>query len=272
MPHDASSPLSFSPFDHMSAGLLLTLHGDLAALLLRKYRPDAEIRYPLSRQASIKDILEAVGIPHTEVGAIEKQTEQLRFSYLPEPGEKFDIHPIPAGAAALQPSVLRPDPPAVVRFLVDINVARLASLLRMAGFDTVSVSEAEEVTSKREIALFSARSGRILLSRDKELLKHREVTFGRLVRNQESTAQLYEIVDFYGLQSGLAPFSRCLRCNGLLQVVDKERVMDRLEPLTKKYYYNFRQCGSCSQVYWKGSHHERMIALLEPIMADPGKC
>ncbi len=220
----------------------------------------------MSRQASIKDILEAVGLPHTEIGAIEKQTQQLDFSYLPEPGEKFDIHPVPAGAAALQPSVLRPDPPAEVRFLVDINVARLAGLLRMAGFDTVSVGEAEEGASKREIALHCARSGRILLSRDKELLKHREVTFGRLVRNQNSTLQLYEIVDFYGLRSDLTPFSRCLRCNGLLKPVDKQRVMDQLEPLTKKYYHRFRRCGSCSQIYWKGSHHERMIALLNPIM------
>ena len=255
----------------MSADLLLILHGDLADLLLRHYRPETEVHYQLLRHASIKDILEAVGIPHTEIGAIEKHAQQLDFSYLPEPGEKYDIYPVPTGAAALQPSLLRPDPPAEIRFLVDINVARLAGLLRMAGFDTVSLRESEKVPCKREIAQQGAHSGRIILSRDKELLKHREVTFGRLVRNQDPASQLYEIVCFYGLQSGLAPFSRCLRCNGLLQEVDKERVMDRLEPLTKKYYYNFRQCGSCSQVYWKGSHHERMIALLEPIMADPGK-
>jgi uncharacterized protein with PIN domain len=251
--------------------LLLTLHGDLPHLLLRQYRPDTEIHYPLSRQASIKDILEAVGIPHTEIGGIEKGSRQLDFSYLPQPGEKLGIYPVPAGAAALQPSLLRPDPPTEIRFLVDINVARLASLLRMAGFDTVSIGEAEHVPAKREIALQSARTERIILSRDKELLKHREVTFGRLVRNQDPTARLYEIVSFYGLHSDLLPFSRCLRCNGMLEPVDKERVMDQLEPLTKKYYYRFRRCGACSQVYWKGSHHERMIALLAPIMADPGR-
>jgi uncharacterized protein with PIN domain len=254
------------PADH----LLLTMHGDLPDLLLRQYRPDTEIHYPLSRQASIKDILEAVGIPHTEIGAIGKESRQLDFNYLPGPGEKLDIYQVPAGAAALQPSLLRPDPPTEIRFLVDINVARLAGLLRMAGFDTVSTGEAENVPTKREIAQQSTRSGRIILSRDKELLKHREVAFGRLVRTQEPKAQLYEIVSFYGLQSDLVPFSRCLRCNGMLEPVDKQRVMDRLEPLTKKYYHRFRRCESCSQIYWKGSHHEKMIALLEPIMADPG--
>ena len=248
--------------------LLLTLHGDLPDLLLRQYRPGTEIHYPLSRQASIKDILEAVGIPHTEIGGIETGSRQLDFSYQPTPGERLDIYPVPAGGLGLQPSLLRPDPPADIRFLVDINVARLAGLLRMAGFDTASAGEAENVPTKRELARQSARTGRIILSRDKELLKHREVDFGRLVRNQDPSVQLYEIVDFYGLRPDLVPFSRCLRCNGLLEPVDKERVMDRLEPLTKRYYYNFKRCGACSQIYWKGSHHERMIALLAPIMAD----
>ncbi|MBT8329690.1 MAG: Mut7-C ubiquitin/RNAse domain-containing protein [Desulfofustis sp.] len=247
--------------------LQLTLHGDLADLLLRQYRQDTEIRYPLSRRASIKDILEAMGIPHTEIGGIQKAAQQLDFSYLPEPGEKLNIYPVPAGPAALQPSVLRPDPPTGIRFLVDINVARLAVLLRMAGFDTVSLREEENVPGKREVAQQSRCSGRIILSRDKELLKHREVAFGRLVRTQDPKVQLYEIVDLYGLRSNLEPFSRCLRCNGLLIAVHKQRVMDQLEPLTKKYYYNFMKCGSCSQVYWKGSHHEKMIALLKPIMA-----
>ena len=90
--------------------LLLTLHGDLSDLLLRQYRPDTEIHYPLSRQASIKDILEAVGIPHTEIGGIEKGSRQLDFSYLPQPGEKLGIYPVPAGAAALQPSLRRQRP------------------------------------------------------------------------------------------------------------------------------------------------------------------
>ena len=248
--------------------LLLLLHGDLPALLLRQYRPQTRIRYPLSRRASIKDIIEAVGIPHTEIGAIEKKGSQLDFNYLPEPGEKLDIYPVAAGAAATAPSLLRAGPPEGHRFLVDINVARLAGLLRLAGFDTDSVRDWERTPAKREIARQSSDSGRILLSRDRELLKHREVDYGRLVRAHYPTAQLYEIVHLFGLHSELAPFSRCLRCNGLLEEVDKQSVMERLEPLTKKYYFSFRRCGSCTQIYWKGSHHEKMKALLRPITAE----
>ena len=138
----------------------------------------------------------------------------------------------------------------------------------MAGFDTDSVLDWGRPPTKREIARTSRASGRILLSRDKELLKHREVSFGRLVRAQDPTSQLYEIVDLFGLHSDLAPFSRCLRCNGLLEPVDKQSVMDRLEPLTKRYYHSFRRCGACTQIYWKGSHHQKMMALLTPIMVD----
>ena len=211
-------------------------------------------------------IIEAVGIPHTEIGAIEKGALQLDFSYLPQPGDRLEIYAVAAGPTATEPSVLRPDPPAGFRFLVDINVARLTGLLRMAGFDTVSVVDLPKPCSKRDIALESSSSDRILLSRDKELLKHREVTFGRLVRTQDPTAQLYEIVGFYDLLSHLTTFSRCLKCNGLLAPVSKETVVHRLEPLTKRYYHSFRKCGSCSSIYWRGSHHERMLDLLKPIL------
>jgi uncharacterized protein with PIN domain len=248
--------------------LRLSLHGDLKDLLHRRYRQDALLHYPLSRSASIKDILEAVGIPHTEIGAIYKGALQLAFNYLPLPGDQLEIYGVTAGPAAAEPSVLRPRAPGDFRFLVDINIARLAGLLRMTGFDTVSVRDLPHSYSKRDIARKSRTSGRILLSRDKELLKHREVAFGRLVRTQDPTAQLIEIVRFYGLRSRLAPFSRCLKCNGLLAPVSKETVVHRLEPLTKRYYHSFRQCGSCSSIYWRGSHHERMLQLLEPVLTD----
>ena len=246
--------------------LLLTLHGDLPTLLLRKYRQDAVVHYSLTRTASIKDIIEAVGIPHTEVGTLEIKGRLLDFSYIAQPGNQIEVYGVVPGPAASQPSLLRPRPPVGFRFMVDINIARLAGLLRMAGFDTVSVLESPELGTKRDIAIACSSSDRILLSRDKELLKHREVVFGRLVRTQEPAAQLTEIVDFYGLHTELVPFSRCITCNGLLHAVDKETVIHRLEPLTKKYYHSFRCCDSCGSIYWRGSHHERMLKLLKPIL------
>ncbi len=226
------------------------------------------IQYELSRRASIKDIIEAVGIPHTEIGSIEKGSLQLDFNYIPQPGDHLDIRAIPAGSAATEAGLLRPRPLSACRFIVDINVARLARLLRLAGFDTISVSGAANSVSKRDIAEASGASGRILLSRDKELLKHRAVTFGRLIRSADPKTQLYEIIDFYGLRTEIAPFSRCLKCNDVLAPVAKETIVHRLEPLTKRYYHSFKCCGSCSSIYWRGSHHQRMLDILTPVMSD----
>jgi len=248
--------------------LRLAIHGDIRDLLQRKFRQDSVIDYALSRSASIKDIIEAMGIPHTEIGSIEKGADQLDFSYIPVPGDHLDIHAPAAGSGPTEATVLRPLPLASCRFLVDINVARLARLLRMAGIDTESVLDAADLNCKRDIAEASAASGRILLSRDKELLKHREVTFGRLVRTQDSSSQLSEIINFYNLQSEVSPFSRCLKCNDILAPVAKQSVVHRLEPLTKRYYHSFKRCTSCSSIYWRGSHHQRMRDLLEPILAD----
>jgi hypothetical protein len=248
--------------------LSLAVHGDIRDLLQRKFRQDSIIHYALSRNASIKDIIEAIGIPHTEIGAIEKGADQLDFSYIPQPGDQLDIRPIRAGSAPTEPTFLRPQPLACCRFMVDINVARLTSLLRLAGFDTESVSESAQLHSKRDIAEASAATGRILLSRDKELLKHREVTFGRLVRAQDPQSQLYEIIKIYGLRPEVSPFSRCLKCNDTLVPVTKESVVHRLEPLTKKYYHSFKRCGSCLSIYWQGSHHQAMLDLLTPILPE----
>ncbi len=256
----------------MSAGkddlLRLVVHGNIRDLLQRKFRQDSVIHYALSRNASIKDIIEAMGIPHTEIGAIEKGSEQLDFSYLPQPGDQLDIRPPQAGSAPTEATFLRPQPLACCRFMVDINVARLARLLRMVGFDTESVSDSTQLNSKRDLAKASAATGRILLSRDKELLKYREVTFGRLVRAQDPPSQLYEIINFYGLRSEVSPFSRCLKCNDALVPVTKESVVHRLEPLTKKYYHKFKRCGSCLSIYWQGSHHQAMLDLLTPILPE----
>lgn len=254
--------------DAKNEQLRLNFHGDLQELLLKESRQQKELHYPLLRKASIKDIIEALGIPHTEVGSITKASRQLDFSYIPQPGDNLDITANSAQFPPTRPTVLRPVPLPSYRFLVDVNVARLAGLLRMVGLDTVSVLEVPELVSKRDVAEAGAASRRILLSRDRELLKLREAIFGRLVRTQQPVEQLTEVITFYRLAKLMSPFSRCLKCNHLLDPVSKEAVIDLLEPLTKKYYHVFKQCSSCSSIYWKGSHHARMLETIAPLVQD----
>jgi hypothetical protein len=247
-----------------TAHLLLEFHGDVPDLLNRVPEKNNTIIYPLSRRASIKDILESLGVPHTEVGKIILNGVEQRFEKIAENGEHFEIHPLSPALPPTEATILRPNPlKTCCIFLVDINVGRLAGLLRMAGFDAESV---DKESTSRTIVEKAIREGRILLTRNKDLLKHRELVYARLVRNQDPDLQLREIINLYSLENLLQPFTRCISCNGLLADVKKEDIIDRLLPLTKKYFNRFRICTACNKIYWHGSHHEKMKEKLELIV------
>ncbi len=239
---------------------MLTLHfdGALQQLLPREYRSKGRVEYPLTRRASIKDIIESLHIPHTEIFTITGGNRELSFSHVPGAGEKISLHAFPNGVDVTQPTFLRPTPLPEAAFSVDINVGRLARLLRMAGLNTWYDTKLTE----KELAGQSAAHGRILLSRNRDLLQRKCITWGRLVRAEMPEQQLTEIISLYGLHRHIAPFSRCLECNALLQSVDKSAIVDRLEPLTRKYYHRFKRCPDCNRIYWQGSHHHRMQKII----------
>jgi hypothetical protein len=136
----------------------------------------------------------------------------------------------------------------------------------MAGFDTCYLKSVPD----SELAEVARQEGRILLSKDKDLLKRKMITFGRLVREVTPEKQLCEIIELYGLKQMLQPFSRCLRCNNVLQPVEKQKILDRLEPLTIKYYNSFYMCGRCRNIYWPGSHREKMVTTLNHCLDSHG--
>lgn len=244
------------------APLVLTFHGDTVELLHPRANKENQIVYPLHRRASIKDIIESLGIPHSEVGAIFENDREVVFETVPKGGDHFHIHPIIHTLCPTAASLLRPLPLALYSFMVDINVSKLVNLLRMAGFDACTVPHG----SNRHIANQAVLQKRILLTRNRELLKHRNVVFGRLIRNQEPFKQLAEIINLYNIKAQIIPFSRCMKCNGILKNVEKEEIIDMLLPLTKKYYSTFVQCGRCRNIYWRGSHHEKMVQKIHSLM------
>jgi uncharacterized protein len=247
----------------LTARLLLTFHGDTLALLRKKPDSNGTIAYPLSRRASIKDILESLGLPHTEVGRIVLNGQEQTFLKIAEEGEHFEIHPLTLAMPPTIPTLLRPTPLTACIFLVDINVRRLAGLLRMAGIDAEAVDPESTDSANVQRAI---DENRILLTRNREILKQSRLVFGRLVRSENPDHQLREIIDFYQLHNQLRPFSRCIACNGLLIEVAKDAIIDHLLPLTKKYYSQFNQCAGCGKIYWHGSHHDKMTAKLNRIL------
>ncbi len=121
-----------------------------------------------------------------------------------------------------------------------------------------------------ELASLAREERRCLLTRDRGLLMRAAVTHGYCLRSEVPAQQAVEVVHRFDLAGRLAPFSRCVRCNGQLLQVDKAAVQHRLETGTRTRYDVFRECASCGRLYWKGSHHASLIALVDGIRLSAG--
>lgn len=238
--------------------IILYFHGDLSSLLRRQWRDNKRVAIPVERAASIKDVVESFGLPHTEVGRLQVDDVEIDFNHLIARPCRIDIWPVTIPWSVLEPSVLRPEPLPQIHFLVDANVSKLARLLRMAGFDATTNLHLED----DELAVYAKKERRILLSKDRGLLMRRNVVFGRIIRAIEPLAQFKEIINLLALHSQMHPFSRCLLCNCPLKPVAKKQINHLLEPLTRRYYNDFSQCPDCEKLYWPGSHVLKMLPLL----------
>jgi len=242
----------------------ILFHGNLKELLASDLVSKEIVHHRLDRRASIKDVIESLGIPHPEIARLTVNGVEVPFSYIVTDRDRVEVWPLSPQYDMFKVSVLRPVPLSINRFVVDVNVGKLAILLRMAGFDTLYHSCLTDV----ELAEISAKKKRILLTRDCSLLKRKKVEFGHLVRESVPEKQLAEIIRLFNLADKAEPFSRCLRCNSLLEKVDKEKVLGRLEPLTRKYFNVFMICGKCDKIYWPGSHRDNMEKYLQVIKRD----
>jgi len=238
--------------------MTLVFHGWLKTLVKKSSSPEGRLEQLLSRRASIKDVVESLGVPHTEVGALHLSSAEIAFSHIAGPEERIEILPHRPPVDLSRPSLLRPESLPVIRFLADANVGKLARKLRMAGFDTAYDPNWPDET----LAEISGAENRILLSKDLGLLKRGKIVYGHLVREIDPRKQLGEILHFYGLHKAIRPYSRCIRCNGILAPAVKEEILHLLEPLTKRYYHAFERCQTCRQIYWSGSHRREMEQLL----------
>lgn len=220
-------------------------------------RRQREFAVSCARSASTKHIIEALGVPHTEVGLILVNGESVGFDRQLHDGDRVAVHPCGAAHGA-NPS-LRRSLPGEPRFVADAHLGGLARLLRMAGFDTLYRNDYRDA----EIAEISAREARILLTRDRELLKLRSLEHGCYVHALDPPQQLAEIVARLELVRFVKPFTRCLACNAPLRAIDKSAVLDRLPPSVRARQARFTTCDHCGRVYWPGSHWQRMQKLLD---------
>ncbi len=223
-----------------------------------------EILRAYEGRASVKDMIEAQGVPHTEVDLILVNGESVDFSYLVQPGDRISVYPVFESIDVSDVVRVRPAPLREIRFVLDTHLGTLAHYLRMLGFDTLYANDSTD----EALAGVSRREMRILLTRDRGLLKRKEVTHGYYVRETRPRNQALEILRRFDLFNAVQPFHRCIQCNGSLEPVSKEQVLDRLPEKTQDYYDDFRACAACGKIYWKGSHFQHMEEFIASLLAE----
>ncbi len=242
--------------------ILVRFHAELNDFLVREQR-DRSISVSSERRASVKDIIEALGVPHPEVDVVLVNGQQVGFAYVVREGDRIEVHPSStAGTAGGEPRVpLRP--PHVPLFVLDQHLGTLARSLRMLGFDTLYRNDYDD----EELATIAGTENRILLTRDRGLLKRGSVVHGYFVRAQDAREQVREVLHRFDLYEAIQPYKRCIRCNHLLHVVAKEHVAKIIPAKTRELFNEYRQCSGCGRVYWRGSHHARMERFIAEIRA-----
>lgn len=209
--------------------------------------------------SSIKDLIEALGVPHPEVDRIFVDGSPVDFGYSVRDGDRVAAYPAFEALDLGNAGHLAPAKQERPGFVADVHLGRLAAYLRIAGIDTVYRTDA----SDHELVVTSAAQDRALLTRDVGLLKHRAVARGYFVRATHPPQQLVEVLRRFELVGTAAPFTRCPRCNGLLERVAKETVAAQLQERTREFYDAFSRCSACGHVYWEGSHHARLRTFLD---------
>ena len=226
---------------------------------LPRERRRVEFAHAFAGRRSVKDLIESLGVPHAEIEVILVNGEAVGFDGIVADGDRVSVYPMFEALDVTPQLRLRERPLRDPRFALDVPLGTLSRYLRLCGFDAWYRND----TTDEALASFAAQERRILLTRDRALLKRRIVTHGYFVRAARPREQLREVSARLQLAGLIQPFRRCIRCNGELRAVDKAAVLERLEPATRRRYQEFRECGSCGRVYWRGSHMRRMESLIE---------
>lgn len=210
---------------------------------------------------SVKDIIEGMGVPHTEIDVILVDGRSVGFDYRMTGGERVSVYPVFESFDIAPVVRLRSEPLRDPRFVVDAHLGKLAGKLRLLGFDTLFRNDFDD----SEIIRLSLEENRIILTRDRGVLKHKTVSRGYFVRSESIDAQLQEVVRRFQLENSFQPFTRCSGCNGLLHPVEKEAVRDRLPERSRDLFEDFMECDGCGKIYWQGSHRDKILKFIDTL-------
>jgi uncharacterized protein with PIN domain len=225
-----------------------------------KRKRDFEVEF--KGHPAIKDTIEAVGVPHTEVEVILVNGESVGFDYQLQNGDRVSVYPMFESFDVSPIIKLRPQPLRDAKFICDVHLGKLATILRLLGFDTLYQNDFDD----DEIINISLKEHRIILTCDRGILKHRSVTHGYCVRSRQAMEQTAEVLKRFDLAQQANPFSRCTVCNAFIEPVEKEKIIDHLLPQVRASYTDFWRCTGCHRIYWQGSHYDKIWQKIDQLL------
>ena len=232
---------------------------------LPKHRRKTDFEATLKGKRSIKDMIEALGVPHTEIDLILVNGNSVDFNYILQDEDRVSVYPVFESLNITNVTRLRKIPLRRTKFIADINIGDIVKYMRVLGLDLYY----DPLLSTREIIEISKRENRVILTKSRKLLKFKDVSHGIFIRPGTTTEQIRRIIDCLDIKDNIKPFSRCLRCNTLLNIVLKEKIIDRIPPKTKEFCNEYVQCRSCNKIYWKGTHFINMEKVVGQILDQP---
>ena len=232
---------------------------------LPKHRRKTDFEAKFKGKRSIKDMIEALGVPHTEIDLILVNGNSVDFNYILQDEDRVSVYPVFESLNITDVTLLRKIPLRRNKFIADINLGDIVKYMRVLGLDLYY----DPLLSTREIIEISKRENRVILTKSRKLLKFKDVSHGIFIRPGTTTEQIRRIIYYLDIKDKIKPFSRCLRCNTLLDIVLKEKILDRIPPKTKEFCDEYVQCQSCDKIYWKGTHFINMKKAVRQILDQP---
>ena len=228
----------------LSRSVTVRVAPELAFLLRPRNRPTGERRLGYDPDATVGHVVQAAGVPLTEVGELLVDGVPATAHARTDPGSLVEVTAVP-----------RPQPVPRGGFLLDVGLGTLARRLRLLGLDAAWSNDAEDA----DLAARAATEERALLTQDRGLLMRRGV-HGALVRGSRPDDQLADVLDRFA--PPLAPLTRCTACGARLEPAAKTEVADRLPPGTRRTVDDFSRCPACGRLYWRGAHARRIDELV----------
>ena len=221
---------------------------------LPRARRKSRFAHHFKEKASIKDMIESLGVPHTEVDLILVNDESVDFNCIVQDGDRISVYPVFESFNIKQVSKVRPEPLRETRFILDVHLGKLARTLRMLGFD----AEFRSNYTPDEIISISLSEKRIILSKSRNLLKRKEITHGYCLGSSDPETQANLVLKRFDLGEDIEPFTRCMECNTLLESVSGGQVAEQVPQDVLDIQDEFKICRECEKVYWRGSHFQKM--------------